>query len=203
MKLSKEKSADLPRLAWTLGDVAGIGPELVMKAWPHPEVHSRCRPIVIGSPEVLARVARESDSRINIVSISRADVGSAISSPETLPCFDPTHLPVADLALGRVHAMAGQAAYDYLVAGIDLALAGDVEGLVTLPLHKEGLHAAGLSYPGHTEILAERTGSREYGMMLYRCGLGVLHVTLHMAIRDALMPSRSTLLRKRLPSSMP
>jgi 4-hydroxythreonine-4-phosphate dehydrogenase len=72
------------------------------------------------------------------------------------------------------------------VTAIDLALAGVIDAVVTLPLNKEALHAAGLDYPGHTEILAERTGARDYGMMLYRKGLGVLHVTLHMALRDVI-----------------
>src|SRR5262249_15165114 len=81
-------------------------------------------------------------------------------------------------------AAAGRAAYDYLCTAIDLALADAAAGIVTAPLHKEGLRAAGLSYPGHTEILAERTGTPLFGMMLYANGLGVIHVTLHMALRE-------------------
>ena len=186
MKASQKDLAPRPRLAWTLGDVAGIGPELVIKAWPDPEVHSLCRPIVIGSAEVLRQTAAAMGSPVKVVSIAEEEIASADSSPDILPCYDPTDLAVDHLTLGQVHAEAGQAAHDYLIAGIDLAVAGVVDGLVTLPLHKEGLHAAGLHYPGHTEILAERTGTREYGMMLYRRGLGVLHVTLHMSLRKAL-----------------
>ena len=97
--------------------------------------------------------------------------------------------------------MAGLATYRYLVAAIDLALAGRVDAITTLPLNKESLRGAGVSHPGHTEILAERCGVRDFSMMLYMPpplargphGLGVVHATLHVALRrvfDLLTPSR-------------
>ena len=79
---------------------------------------------------------------------------------------------------------AGRAAYDFLCYAIDRTLDGSADGIVTAPLHKEGLHAAGLNYPGHTEILAERTGVKEFAMVLAVPGVAVAHVTLHMALRD-------------------
>jgi 4-hydroxythreonine-4-phosphate dehydrogenase len=91
---------------------------------------------------------------------------------------------------GQITAAGGKAAYDFLCSAIDLTLAGRADGIVTAPLHKEGMRLAGLHYPGHTEILAERTGSREYGMMLFARGgplphaLGVVHVTLHCSLRE-------------------
>jgi 4-hydroxythreonine-4-phosphate dehydrogenase len=83
-----------------------------------------------------------------------------------------------------VSAAAGQAAYDFLCHAIDDTLAGQADGIVTAPLHKEGLRGAGLPYPGHTEILAERTGTKAFAMLLYCEGIAVAHVTLHMALRD-------------------
>jgi 4-hydroxythreonine-4-phosphate dehydrogenase len=83
-----------------------------------------------------------------------------------------------------VSAAAGRAAYDFLCTAIDRTMAGEADGIVTAPLHKEGLRAAGLPYPGHTEILAERTGARAFAMVLSVDGLAVAHVTLHMALRD-------------------
>ena len=85
---------------------------------------------------------------------------------------------------GQVSAAAGRAAYDFLCTAIDLTLEQAADGIVTAPLHKEGLRAAGLAYPGHTEILAERTGTRRFAMLLWCDGLAVAHVTLHMALRD-------------------
>jgi 4-hydroxythreonine-4-phosphate dehydrogenase len=85
---------------------------------------------------------------------------------------------------GRVSAAAGRAAYDFLCAAIDRTLAGEADGIVTCPLHKEGLRAAGVPHPGHTEILAERCGVERFAMVLSVDGLAVAHVTLHMALRD-------------------
>jgi 4-hydroxythreonine-4-phosphate dehydrogenase len=88
------------------------------------------------------------------------------------------------VSVGQVSAAAGRAAYDFLVRAIDETLAGRADGIVTAPLHKEGLHAAGIRHPGHTEILAERTGTQAFAMVLYGDGLAVAHVTLHMALRE-------------------
>jgi 4-hydroxythreonine-4-phosphate dehydrogenase len=85
---------------------------------------------------------------------------------------------------GEITAAGGRAAFDFLCRAIDLTRAGEADGIVTAPLHKEGLHAAGLKYPGHTEILAERTGTERFAMVLWVEGLAVAHVTLHMALRD-------------------
>ncbi|MBY0587577.1 4-hydroxythreonine-4-phosphate dehydrogenase PdxA [bacterium] len=177
-----------PRLAWTLGDVAGIGPELVARAWALPTVHDVCRPIVLGNPAILDRWIRLFHLPFELVEVSRADLAdpSLAGSADRMVCYNPSSADVESLAMGQVHAAAGQAAFDYLVEGIELATSGVVDGIVTLPLHKEGLHLAGHHYPGHTEILAEMTGTREFGMMLYRRGLGVVHVTLHMSMKQSL-----------------
>jgi 4-hydroxythreonine-4-phosphate dehydrogenase len=98
-------------------------------------------------------------------------------------CLRGTGQALENVIAGRVSAAAGQAAYDFLCKAIDLASSGATEGIVTAPLHKAGLRAAGLSYPGHTEILAERTGTKRYAMLLHGKGISVIHVTLHMALR--------------------
>ncbi len=171
---------DLPRLLFTLGDVAGIGPEIVAKAWP--ELLTLCRPVVVGDPLWLRRAfdSIHSPARVrNIDHPAEMDATAAV-----VPCINATDQDLASVAPGKVDARAGRAAYDFLCAAIDFARAGDADGIVTAPLHKEGLHAAGLAYPGHTEILAERTGVREFAMVLAIDGLAVVHVTLHMALSD-------------------
>lgn len=182
------RTSHRPKLGWTLGDVAGIGPELVVKIWSDPSLHRSSIPLVYGSAEVLRRTAREAGQSIEIVEFDRSDAdrSAEASGPALLPCLRVATEEVADVPPGRVDRRAGRAAYDYLVAAIEDALAGRIDGIVTLPLNKEGLHAAGLDYPGHTEILAEKTGTRDFGMMLYRRGLGVLHVTLHDSLRHAI-----------------
>lgn len=168
-----------PQLLITLGDVAGIGPEVVGKAWR--ELQAICRPIVVGDVETM----RQHAGAIQVAAIK--EIERAEPTGELIPVLQGTRQDLGGVKPAQVSAAAGRAAYDFLVAAIDLTLAKRADGIVTLPLHKEGLLAAGLSYPGHTEILAERTGVKQFGMMLYApppLGIGVVHVTLHMALRD-------------------
>src|SRR5437879_2563816 len=170
----------LPRLLFTLGDVAGIGPEIVARAWP--ELHSICRPVVVGDPHWVQRGLAIVGSSATVQTIDHPD--EAVPNSLIIPCINATSQDLNQVEPGRVSPAAGQAAYDFLCKAIDLTLAGAADGIVTAPLHKEGLHAAGLKYPGHTEILAERTGVKEFAMVLAVPGLAVAHVTLHMALRD-------------------
>jgi 4-hydroxythreonine-4-phosphate dehydrogenase len=182
-------------VALTMGDVAGVGPEVITRAWNDPAMHALCRPIVIGSAGVLRRAMDLTGRNVHIQEIDRTE--DADPSPDRAPCLDPPgSARVEDVAPSRVDACAGRAAFDYLNHAIDLALAGRIDAITTLPLNKESLHLAGIRHPGHTEILAERCGTPDHAMMLYlaadrstepppeRPGLGVVHVTLHMALRD-------------------
>ncbi len=169
-----------PRLLLTLGDVAGVGPEIIARAWP--ELLHFCRPVVVGDPLWVRRgleVVR-SPARFRVVS-SPGEVEPEVG---LVPVLHASAEDLSGVAVGKVNARAGQAAYDFLIRAIDLTRAGEADGIVTAPLHKEGLRAAGLPYPGHTEILADRTGVREFAMVLFVPGLAVAHVTLHMALHD-------------------
>ena len=160
-----------PRLLFTLGDVAGVGPEIVVAGWP--QLVALCRPVVVGEATWLRRYT------------DRTIVGpDDEATPEQIPLLPASSVRLDDVTVGQVSAAAGQAAYDFLCAAIDETLAGRAAGIVTCPLHKEGLHAAGITHPGHTEILAERTGAASHAMVLYGDGVAVAHVTLHMALRD-------------------
>jgi 4-hydroxythreonine-4-phosphate dehydrogenase len=163
-----------------MGDVAGIGPEIIARAWP--DLLAFCFPIVVGDVGWLDRSLRLIGSGAHSNRIQEPQ--EAKPEPHSIPCLTPGKESLQQVALGKISATAGRAAYDFLCAAIDWTLAGKADGIVTAPLHKEGLHAAGLAYPGHTEILAERTGTSRFAMMLYSNGLGVIHVTLHMALRD-------------------
>jgi 4-hydroxythreonine-4-phosphate dehydrogenase len=169
-----------PRLLLTMGDVAGIGPEIIARAWP--ELLSLCQPIVVGDLGWLDRSLRLIGSEARPTQIQ--DPQDAQPSSGSIPCLSASKENLEQVAVGKISAAAGRAAYDFLCAAIDWALAGKADGIVTAPLHKEGLRAAGLHYPGHTEILAERTKTTRFAMMLYSEGLAVIHVTLHMALRD-------------------
>jgi 4-hydroxythreonine-4-phosphate dehydrogenase len=168
-----------------MGDVAGIGPEIIARSWP--ELIAICRPMVVGDPGWLRRALKLVGSSARVLETTNPSPGGDAA---TIPCLQGTKENLESVQEARVSARAGQAAHDFLVRAIDLTLAGMADGIVTAPLHKEGLRAAGLPYPGHTEILAERTATPRFAMMLYGSGpelpqgLGVAHVTLHMALRD-------------------
>jgi 4-hydroxythreonine-4-phosphate dehydrogenase len=171
---------DHPRLLFTLGDVAGIGPEVIARSWP--ELNAVCRPVVVGDRAWLDRALKLVGSAARVQMIRHP--AEAEPAADVVPCLAGSEQDLSHVEIGRVSAAAGRAAYDFLCTAIDLTLAGAADGIVTAPLHKEGLRAAGLAYPGHTEIFAERTRARCFAMLLYRECLGVAHVTLHMALRD-------------------
>jgi 4-hydroxythreonine-4-phosphate dehydrogenase len=184
----------LPRLLITLGDVAGIGPEVVARAWP--ALHEHCRPVVVGEPRWMRRGLElvGSDARLQVLD----HPAGASTDPGVVPCVTGTDQDLGAVVPGRVSAAAGRAAYDFLCRAIDWTLAGAADGIVTAPLHKEGLHAAGLRYPGHTEILAERTGVKQFAMVLAVPGLAVAHVTLHLALRDVFAHLSTRAVREKI-----
>src|SRR5262249_23237863 len=141
-----------------------------------------CRPVVVGDPGWLRRGLELAGGKATVQPVRR--LADAEPSPDVLPCLVGSNQDLSGVQVGRVSATGGRAAYDFLCRAIDETMTGAADGVVTAPLHKEGLHAAGLHYPGHTEILAERTGVREFAMVLAAEGLAVAHVTLHMALRD-------------------
>jgi 4-hydroxythreonine-4-phosphate dehydrogenase len=158
----KEPAEAAPLLLITMGDVAGVGPEIVARAWPRLFAH--CRPVVVGDPIWLRRGLDLVGGPGTLQLISR--LADAAPAPDVLPCLAASDQHLSGVRPGRVSAAAGRAAYDFLCRAIDETKAGAADGVVTAPLHKEGLHAAGLHYPGHTEILAERCGVREFAMVL-------------------------------------
>jgi 4-hydroxythreonine-4-phosphate dehydrogenase len=179
-----------PLLLITMGDVAGVGPEIIARAWP--QLPALCRPVVVGDPLWLRR-------GLDLAGVAAEVVPDTVEATATrVPCVRVPTADLADVQPGRVDARAGRAAHDFLCAAIDRTLAGQADGIVTAPLHKEGLHAAGLRYPGHTEILAERTGTRRFAMLLYGDGLAVAHVTLHMALRDVFAHLSVAAVRERI-----
>lgn len=171
---------DLPYIAVTMGDGAGVGPEVIVEALLTPETDTFCRPIVIGDVHRLQQAAAVRGRSANIQRIERA----ADFAPNRINVIDPQLLP-ADLPWGQVSPVAGDAAYQYVRIASELAVAGDVQAICTAPLNKEALHAAGHRYPGHTEMLADLTGTEEVSMMLTSPTLRVIHVTTHLGLIDA------------------
>lgn len=171
-----------PIIGITMGDGAGVGPEIIMKALGDPSVYEGCRPFVIGDAQLLERAGRVVGSPLQVRSIS--SLSEANYAFGVVDCFDLKLLP-ADLPFGQVSAEAGHAAFMYLKQAIELANEGQIDAICTAPLNKEALHKGGHLYPGHTEILAELTGTKDFAMMLSAPKLKVIHVTTHVGIIDA------------------
>jgi 4-hydroxythreonine-4-phosphate dehydrogenase len=180
-----------PLVAMTMGDPAGIGPEIIAAAWSSRELHTMARPFVVGHPAVMRRALELREARARVVEITSPE--EADPGPTALPCLACCSDDAARTPPALIDPRGGQAAYDALVTAAELALAGRVDAIVTAPLNKAALWEAGHHYPGHTELLAELCSVKDVAMMLYlapgervrsRGGLGVAHVTLHMALRD-------------------
>ena len=172
-----------PGIAITMGDAAGVGPEIIMKSLAHPEVYERARPVVVGDAARLREAGRIVDSRLDVRVVH--DATGAGETIGIVDCIDLGLVP-PDLPWGRLSAAAGNAAYHFIRVATELAMAGKVGAICTGPLNKEALHAGGHIYPGHTELLAALTGTKEVSMMLTAPNLRVIHVTAHIGLIDAI-----------------
>ncbi len=185
-----------PLIALTMGDAAGVGPEIIAGSWPETVVHDWCRPLVAGHPEVMRRAVALWQTGVEVVEIHSPS--EARPEPGVIPCLRCGGDDVLDVAPGTIDPRAGQAAFDAVVTAGRLAMAGEVDAMTTAPLHKKALRQAGHLYPGHTELLADVcgvSGAEQFAMMLYLAptdamfgpaGLAVVHVTLHVAMAQAL-----------------
>lgn len=168
-------------IAITMGDPCGIGPEITLKACADPR---RTVPVVvIGDADVLARADRIAGTQLTIRPIT--SVGHATFAPGTVDVLTENGLPV-DLPWGTLDARAGAASFQYVRRGIQLAMAGEVRALVTAPINKEALRMSGVPHPGHTEILADLSGTTDYAMMMATDELRVVLVTVHQSLRTAI-----------------
>ncbi|MEH7248122.1 4-hydroxythreonine-4-phosphate dehydrogenase PdxA [Neobacillus niacini] len=172
-----------PIIGITMGDAAGIGPEVIVKALNHKEVYETCRPLVIGDAKILEKVKPIVQVTLQINSIK--DPSEAKYEYGTIDVIDLDLLPI-DLPFGEVSAIAGDGAFQYLAKAVDLAKEKKIDSICTAPLNKEALHKGGHMYPGHTEILAKLTDTEDFSMMLTTPNLRVIHLTTHMGLIKAI-----------------
>lgn len=170
-----------PRLiAVTMGDPAGIGPEVVAASLARPVEGAHA--FVIGDVQAMERAIALLKLPCRVRAIAVAEEARAQSGEiDVLPCGA---LP-EEIGYGRIDARAGQASFDYVSRAIDLALAGRVAAIVTAPINKEAWDAAGVTQPGHTEVLAERCGVDDFAMMLSNDELRVVLVSIHVPLAEA------------------
>jgi 4-phospho-D-threonate 3-dehydrogenase / 4-phospho-D-erythronate 3-dehydrogenase len=172
-----------PIIAITMGDAAGVGPEVVVKALARPEAYETYRPFVIGDAGRLAKAAAITGAPVQLRRVDGPR--EAAYEPGTIDCVDLGLIPEG-LPFGELSPIAGDAAFRYIERAVELAVAGEVDAICTAPLNKEALHAGGHVYPGHTEILAALTGTPEVSMMLSAPKLRVIHCTTHIGLIDAI-----------------
>lgn len=173
-----------PIIGITMGDAAGVGPEIIIKALQHKSIYEQCRPVVIGDARIMQRaieVVHATGLQIHLIQ----DMKDAQFTYGTVDCLDLNLLP-EDLPFGKLSAAAGNAAFHYISKAVELAQAGLIDAICTAPLNKEALHKGGHIYPGHTEILADLTGTTEYSMMLSTDKLKVIHLTTHVGLLKAI-----------------
>ena len=166
-----------------MGDPAGIGPEIVVKALSHQETYEKCRPIVTGDAKVISKAVDllGLEMQVNAVSsVEDARFNYGVIDVYDLKCVD-----IDKLEYGQVAAQCGNAAFVSVRKAIDLAMEGKVDGTVTAPLNKEALNLAGHHYDGHTEIYATFTHTKKYAMLLADEHLRVIHVSTHVPLRKA------------------
>ena len=161
-----------------MGDAAGIGPEIIVKALADKELYEVARPVVFGDKKIMERAIGIVGAFLTCRAISEPAQGG--KEYGVIDIIDLDNLP-ADLPFSQVDARAGKAAYEYIEKAVSFAMKGEIHAIVTAPLNKEALNLGGNHYPGHTEILGALTGQKDYSMMLVGGPLRVIHVTTHVA----------------------
>lgn len=184
-----------PVIAITMGDPAGVGPEIIMRSLAHGEVYETCRPLVVGDAARLRAAGRIVGSSLEVRALATPD--EAVYQAGAVDVIDLGLVP-DDLPFGAVSPVAGEAAYRYIERACALAVAGKAGAICTAPISKEALHAAGHRYPGHTELLAHLTGTPEVSMMLTAPRLRVIHVTTHIGLIDAIAKINAGLVERTI-----
>lgn len=175
---------DRPRLALTVGDCAGIGPELALRVMAVPEIADCCRLLVYGNLALLRRVSSATGIPMpeGVTVLSHAGLtGEAVQGAGHV-LFDLPFDEAETLVPGRVQPACGARAYDWICRAVHDIQAGTADALVTAPINKEALHLAGVNFPGHTEILADLTRTAEPCMAFYAKGLFLSLATIHEAL---------------------
>lgn len=171
------------RIAITMGDPAGVGPEIIVKALAHHEIYKKCIPIVVGDYAVLTDVLRFCGPGLRLHEIK--EVEEAEGKRGIIDFINIGYMTPGSWRYGENCALCGNASFSCIIKAIEMAGSGKVAAVVTAPVSKEALNMAGHQYSGHTEIFAEYTKTRDFAMLLASDNLRVIHVSTHCALREA------------------
>jgi 4-hydroxythreonine-4-phosphate dehydrogenase len=185
MNIMDQSIYQRPLLAITMGDPAGIGPEIIIKALKHKDIFDRCRPFVVGDHRIFERAFRFSGvGELPFEMIESPQSGQFHSG--TLPLFNLSCADPEECKLGVVSIAAGKAAVECVFKSCDLAMEKAVDAVVTTPLNKAAMNSAGYAFAGHTEIFKERTHAQKVTMMLTGGAMRVVHVSTHVSLQEAI-----------------
>ena len=173
----------IPKIGISMGDPAGIGPEIIIKTLALKDLYTRCRPLVVGDAQTMQNEVDALKSSLKINAIQ--DVSDAKFEFGTIDVFDLKNVNHKELKPGVVTAMAGEAAFGAVIKNIELALSNQIDATVTAPINKESIHKAGHKYSGHTEIYADYTDTKKFAMLLADENFRVIHVSTHVSLRKA------------------
>jgi 4-hydroxythreonine-4-phosphate dehydrogenase len=175
--------SDKPIIGITMGDPASIGPEIAVKALLDKQIHTICRPLLVGDAGVFKDIINKLhlNASVNVIK----DVKEAKFTFGDIDVFDLHNVKIDELSMGEISAMAGNASFEAVKKVIDLAMAGEIDATVTGPINKKSINEAGHHFAGHTEIYAQLTGTRKYAMLLVEDNLKVIHVSTHVSLRQA------------------
>jgi 4-hydroxythreonine-4-phosphate dehydrogenase len=171
-----------PVIGITMGDPAGIGPEIIVKALLKKVVYSQCKPVVVGDAGVMQQAVDFLDVKLKVNAIS--NISDAKGKYGTIDVYDLANFK-QPVVYGVVSAEAGRAAFESIVKVIELAKSAEVDATVTAPINKEAINLAGFHFSGHTEIYAHYTDTKKYAMLLVHNNLRVIHVSTHVSLREA------------------
>jgi len=166
-----------------MGDPAGIGPEIAVKALAHKKTSDLCRPVIFGDTGVIQQAVNITGQKLDVHPVE--DISKAKFKPGSIDILELKKVDVTKLKPGNVSPEAGAVAFDAIKAVIDHALKGKIDATVTCPIHKEALNLAGHHFAGHTEIYAHLTNTKDYAMLLMEQNLRIVHVSTHTSLRQA------------------
>ena len=167
-----------------MGDPAGIGPEIMCKMFAEKEIYDYCQPLVIGDVGCLREGLKVAKIKLQLNSIRNPREGKYRQG--TVDVIDLHNVDLDALQMGQPQRMAGKACVEYVQRAVDLAIAGDIDAIVTAPINKKAMNMAGYKYSGHTELLADLTKARDFAMLLVAGSLKVIHVSTHVALTEAI-----------------
>lgn len=172
------------KIAITMGDPAGIGPEIIVRALAREEVWQQAVCLVAGDEKILRLAMEATGTKLRIRRVRSA--GEAADEKGVINLMDRENVRMGEFQWGRISAMCGRAAYEYIETGIALANAGEVDAVCTAPINKEALRAAGVPYIGHTEIFGALTGTEDPLTMFETKGMRIFFLTRHVSLRQML-----------------